>query len=85
MPYQHENGVDVEAKHKFKSHDFNQLALKQQFPVGEDYELNKLVGKGSYGTVCRARHIPSDTPVAIKKVSNVFNHVGDAKRLLREV
>lgn len=47
--------------------------------------LIKLVGQGSYGTVVRALHTPSGTNVAIKKVSNVFNNVGDAKRLLREV
>ena len=47
--------------------------------------LIKLIGQGSYGQVVRAKHIPSNTNIAIKKVSNVFNNVGDAKRLLREI
>ena len=47
--------------------------------------LIKLVGQGSYGMVVRAKHIPTNTNVAIKKVSKVFDNGGDAKRLLREV
>lgn len=43
-----------------------------------------MVGQGSYGTVARAIHSPTNTNVAIKKITNVFNNVGDAKRLLRE-
>jgi mitogen-activated protein kinase 1/3 len=44
-----------------------------------------MIGQGSYGQVVRAKHIPTNVNIAIKKVSNVFNNVGDAKRLLREI
>ena len=63
----------------------DQEKLIKDFPIGDDYMLIKLIGQGSYGTVARAKHIPSGTNVAIKKVPNVFNNVGDCKRLLREV
>lgn len=73
--------------HYYKSYDdvVLQKELKEQFPVGDDYMLIKKIGSGSYGTVVRAKHLPSDTNVAIKKVDNVFANAGDAKRLLREV
>ena len=47
--------------------------------------LIKKIGQGSYGTVVRARHIPTGNMVAIKKIQNVFAKVCDAKRLLREI
>ena len=59
--------------------------MQRKFPVGDDYMLIKMVGQGSYGMVVRAKHLPTMTNVAIKKVSKVFDNGGDAKRLLREV
>lgn len=53
--------------------------------MGDDYQLIGKIGQGSYGTVVKAKHLPSKKMVAIKKVSNIFNHPVDAKRLLREV
>jgi serine/threonine protein kinase len=43
------------------------------------------IGQGSYGTVAKAKHLPSDTYISIKKIPDVFNNLGDSKRLLREV
>jgi len=62
-----------------------QYYLKEMYPVGEDYMLIREIGQGSYGTVVKAKHLPSGKYVAIKKVSNVFSNPTDAKRLLREV
>lgn len=53
--------------------------------VGEDYKCEKLLGKGSYGAVCSATHIPSGKKVAIKKMEGVFEDETDCKRILREV
>lgn len=47
--------------------------------------LIREIGQGSYGTVVKAKHLPTGKYVAIKKVSNVFSNPTDAKRLLREV
>lgn len=50
--------------------------------VGEDYKCEKLLGKGSYGAVCSATHIPSGKKVAIKKMEGVFEDETDCKRIL---
>ncbi len=53
--------------------------------VGSDFEIVKLLGSGSYGSVCEAVHKSSKTTVAIKKVLNLFDDKVDCKRVLREV
>ena len=60
-------------------------ALRKAYPLGDEYDLEKEIGRGSYGSVARAKHLPSGRTVAIKKVANVFANIIDAKRLLREV
>ena len=42
-------------------------------------------GKGSYGIVCSAVDTLTGSKVAIKKINNVFDHVSDATRILREI
>lgn len=37
------------------------------FIVPRHYAVRDIIGKGSYGTVCRATHVPTSTDVAIKK------------------
>ena len=59
--------------------------LKAKFHVGEEYELVKLIGSGSYGEVVLAVHIPTSKRVAIKKIDQLFSSVTDAKRQLREI
>ena len=53
--------------------------------VGDDYECIKLLGQGSYGSVCSALHKPSGRKVAIKKMDGVFEDDTDCKRILREI
>jgi len=43
------------------------------------------LGKGSYGAVASATHIPSGKKVAIKKMEGVFEDETDCKWILREV
>lgn len=57
----------------------------ENWDVGSDFEIVKLLGSGSYGSVCEATHKPSKTTVAIKKVLNLFEDNIDCKRVLREV
>eukprot|EP00826_Nyctotherus_ovalis_P018923 TRINITY_DN1574_c0_g4_i2.p1 TRINITY_DN1574_c0_g4~~TRINITY_DN1574_c0_g4_i2.p1 ORF type:complete len:478 (+),score=162.02 TRINITY_DN1574_c0_g4_i2:240-1673(+) len=57
----------------------------EDWEVGSDFELIKLLGSGSYGSVCEAIHKPTKTRVAIKKVLNLFDDNIDCKRVLREV
>ena len=53
--------------------------------IGEEYEIKKVIGWGSYGKVAEAEHKPSGRKVAIKKLLNLFEDVIDTKRLLREI
>ena len=43
------------------------------------------MGKGSYGAVASATHVPTGKRVAIKKMEGVFEDETDCKRILREV
>lgn len=56
-----------------------------EFPIGDEYALKKEIGKGSYGVVVLAKHLPTGKMVAIKKLNEVFVYVQDAKRILREI
>ncbi len=49
------------------------------------YTIKEVIGKGSYGVVCSAVDIKTGEKVAIKKINNVFDHVSDATRILREI
>merc|ERR1711970_1469054 len=43
------------------------------------------IGKGAYGVVCSASNSVTGERLAIKKISNAFDNVVDAKRMLREI
>jgi serine/threonine protein kinase len=49
------------------------------------YAIKEVIGKGSYGVVCSAIDNYTREKVAIKKIKNVFEHVSDAQRILREI
>lgn len=43
------------------------------------------MGAGAYGVVCSGSDTEKNTKVAIKKVTNAFEDLIDAKRILREI
>ncbi|KAJ4917914.1 Mitogen-activated protein kinase 18 [Raphanus sativus] len=49
------------------------------------YRILEVIGRGSYGVVCAAVDTHTGEKVAIKKINNVFEHISDALRMLREV
>ncbi|KAL8245905.1 hypothetical protein R6Q59_007121 [Mikania micrantha] len=49
------------------------------------YQVQEVVGKGSYGVVGSATDTHTGEKVAIKKINDVFEHVSDATRILREI
>uniref|UniRef100_A0A2C9UNG2 mitogen-activated protein kinase n=1 Tax=Manihot esculenta TaxID=3983 RepID=A0A2C9UNG2_MANES len=49
------------------------------------YQIQEVVGTGSYGVVCSAIDTHTGEKVAIKKINDVFEHVSDATRILREI
>lgn len=67
----------------------SQVALETEFftEYGEAsrYQIQEVIGKGSYGVVASAIDTHTCEKVAIKKINDVFEHVSDATRILREI
>ncbi|KAG0458113.1 hypothetical protein HPP92_023270 [Vanilla planifolia] len=49
------------------------------------YKIHEVIGKGSYGVVCSAIDTHTGEKVAIKKIHDIFDHISDAARILREI
>nr|CAB3473808.1 unnamed protein product [Digitaria exilis] len=49
------------------------------------YKIQEVIGKGSYGVVCSAVDQHTGDKVAIKKIHNIFEHLSDTARILREI
>ncbi|XP_022774642.1 mitogen-activated protein kinase 20-like [Durio zibethinus] len=49
------------------------------------YKIQEVIGKGSYGVVCSAIDTHTGEKVAIKKIHDIFVHISDAARILREI
>ncbi|KAH7298967.1 hypothetical protein KP509_25G067200 [Ceratopteris richardii] len=56
-----------------------------EYGEGNRYKIEDVIGKGSYGVVCSAIDIHTGERVAIKKINDIFEHVSDATRILREI
>ena len=54
------------------------------YDLPEKYEIIKIIGKGTYGTVVSAINKETNSNVAIKKLSKIEDII-DAKRVLREI
>lgn len=62
-----------------------ELDFFTEYGEGSRYKIEEVIGKGSYGVVCSAFDTHTGEKVAIKKINNIFEHVSDATRILREV
>eukprot|EP01013_Petalomonas_cantuscygni_P000688 TRINITY_DN1069_c0_g2_i2.p1 TRINITY_DN1069_c0_g2~~TRINITY_DN1069_c0_g2_i2.p1 ORF type:complete len:201 (-),score=15.32 TRINITY_DN1069_c0_g2_i2:203-805(-) len=58
---------------------------RQLPPLPEEYEPVRKIGSGAYGTVFLARERATGRDVAVKIITNVFNNLNDAERVLREL
>ncbi|KAJ4974530.1 hypothetical protein NE237_007704 [Protea cynaroides] len=56
-----------------------------EYGEASQYQIQEVIGKGSYGIVGAAVDTHAGERVAIKKISDVFEHVSDAMRILREI
>ncbi|KAI4970961.1 hypothetical protein ZWY2020_001875 [Hordeum vulgare] len=56
-----------------------------EYGEASQYQIQEVVGKGSYGVVAAAIDTRTGERVAIKKINDVFEHVSDATRILREL
>jgi mitogen-activated protein kinase 7 len=60
---------------------------KTYFPlvITNKYEIEKEIGQGAYGYVCAAKSKLTGNPVAVKKITKVFDKDIFSKRALREL
>ncbi|XVF50501.1 hypothetical protein PTKIN_Ptkin04bG0106000 [Pterospermum kingtungense] len=56
-----------------------------EYGEASQYQIQEIIGKGSYGVVASAVDTHTGEKVAIKKINDVFEHVSDATRILREI
>ncbi|KAI0518624.1 hypothetical protein KFK09_006060 [Dendrobium nobile] len=56
-----------------------------EYGEGSRYQIEEVIGKGSYGVVCSALDTHTGEKVAIKKINDIFEHVSDSTRILREI
>jgi mitogen-activated protein kinase len=58
------------------------------FCIDSRYQIEEILGKGSYGTVCRAVEIVSvgePSRIAIKRITDIFKKEVLLKRAIREL
>ena len=60
-------------------------ASDQRAPPATRTRARQFIGKGSYGVVSSATDRTDGSTVAIKKITDVFENVSDATRILREI
>lgn len=65
--------------------NMDQKEFFAEYGEANRYSIKEIIGKGSYGVVCSAVDNFTGEKVAIKKINNVFEHVSDATRILREI
>lgn len=88
---QNQHGVEATGSNTDTSMAAKNLALLKahsldvKFDVGEEYDIIETIGTGAYGVVSSARRRDNGQQVAIKKISNAFEVVTNAKRTLREL
>ncbi|GAA0184249.1 non-receptor serine/threonine protein kinase [Lithospermum erythrorhizon] len=56
-----------------------------EYGEASQYQIQEVVGKGSYGVVAAAIDTHTGEKVAIKKIDGIFEHVSEATRILREI
>jgi len=56
-----------------------------KFQLDSKYDPIKVIGQGAYGVVISAKDTKAGQNVAIKKITNLFKDLEDAKRILREI
>ncbi|CAD5179541.1 unnamed protein product [Musa acuminata subsp. malaccensis] len=62
-----------------------ELDFFSEYGDANRYKIQEVIGKGSYGVVCSAIDTHTGEKVAIKKIHDIFEHISDAVRILREI
>ncbi|KAL6594688.1 hypothetical protein ACP70R_048426 [Stipagrostis hirtigluma subsp. patula] len=72
-------------QHDQKKKGPSEMDFFTEYGEGSRYKIEEVIGKGSYGVVCSALDTHTGEKVAIKKINDIFEHVSDATRILREI
>ncbi|KAG8086438.1 hypothetical protein GUJ93_ZPchr0010g8284 [Zizania palustris] len=83
MPEENAGGFAGRAEQRSKNS--TEMDLFSECGDSNRYKIQEIIGKGSYGVVCSAIDQHTGNKVAIKKIQNIFEHLSDAARILREV
>ncbi|RZC58182.1 hypothetical protein C5167_005488 [Papaver somniferum] len=67
------------------SQNMGETEFFTEYGEASRYQILEVIGKGSYGVVASAVDTHTGEKVAIKKINDVFEHVSDATRILREI
>jgi len=70
---------------KKMSLNFGKKEDYSSWEVGGSYEIKRIIGSGSYGSVAEAIHKPTGRKVAIKRMDDVFADDEDCKKMVREI
>ncbi|KAG6589297.1 Mitogen-activated protein kinase 20, partial [Cucurbita argyrosperma subsp. sororia] len=73
----------MQTNHRKK--DSAELDFFSEYGDANRFKIQEVVGKGSYGVVCSAVDTLTNEKVAIKKINDIFEHLSDAARILREI
>ncbi|CAA7043159.1 unnamed protein product [Microthlaspi erraticum] len=80
VPKRHRLPMDSQKKVIIPNDDFF-----TEYGEANRYQIQEVIGKGSYGVVGSAIDTHTGERVAIKKINDVFDHISDATRILREI
>ena len=81
----HQDHCMFEFEFFFLFQDLKEMEFFTEYGDANRYKILEVVGKGSYGVVCAAIDTHTGEKVAIKKINDIFEHISDAIRILREV
>ncbi|XP_073025575.1 mitogen-activated protein kinase 20-like [Primulina eburnea] len=73
----------MQADHRKKTS--TEMDFFSEYGDASRYKIQEVIGKGSYGIVCSAIDTHTGEKVAIKKIHDIFEHISDAARILREI
>uniref|UniRef100_A0A2P2M958 mitogen-activated protein kinase n=1 Tax=Rhizophora mucronata TaxID=61149 RepID=A0A2P2M958_RHIMU len=65
--------------------NISEMEFFSEYGDANRYKIQEVIGKGSYGVVCSAIDTHTGEKVAIKKMHDIFEHISDAARILREI
>lgn len=69
----------------FMHQNSTEMDFFSEYGDANRYKIQEVIGKGSYGVVCSAIDTHTGEKVAIKKIHDIFEHISDAARILREI